>query len=127
MPGQDVGIAVPHGFADAPLHLIAYHRFSHPLSYRDAQPGGVCVVRRHVEDEQGVPPRATHRTDPLEIGGAAEALLAAHLSAALAVWPYTTVSRIRPRSRRRRSTLRPPGVLIRLRKPCSRLRGMRFG
>ena len=40
---------------------------------------------------------------------------------------YTTVSRLRPRSRRRRSTLRPPGLLIRLRKPCSRLRGIRFG
>lgn len=25
--------ALAHGFADAPLHQIAYHRFPHPLSY----------------------------------------------------------------------------------------------
>ena len=39
----------------------------------------------------------------------------------------TTVNRRRPRARRRFSTARPPRLDIRLRNPCSRLRGIRFG
>ena len=38
-----------------------------------------------------------------------------------------TVNRRRPRARRRFSTARPPRLDIRLRNPCSRLRGIRFG
>ena len=43
------------------------------------------------------------------------------------VGPQTTVNRRRPRARRRFSTARPPRLDIRLRNPCSRLRGIRFG
>ena len=39
----------------------------------------------------------------------------------------TTVSRRRPRARRRLITARPPRLDMRLRNPCSRLRGIRFG
>ena len=36
-------------------------------------------------------------------------------------------SRLRPLARRRLSTLRPPGVAIRARKPCVRLRRRLWG
>ncbi len=39
----------------------------------------------------------------------------------------TTVNRRRPRARRRLSTTRPPRLDMRLRNPCFRLRGIRFG
>ena len=41
--------------------------------------------------------------------------------------PGYSASRERPDCRRRRITARPPRVAIRARKPCFRLRGMRFG
>ena len=87
MPGQQVREAVPHGFADAPLHPIAYHRFAHPLSYRDTQPCRLTIVRRDIQDEERMPPRAAHRAHPLEVGWAAEAMLASHGGAILAVRP----------------------------------------
>lgn len=87
MPWQKIRETVAYGFADAPLHLVAYHRFAHPLSYRDAQPGRRAVVRRDVQDEERMPPRAAHRAHPLEFGGAAEAMRASHDGASLATRP----------------------------------------
>jgi hypothetical protein len=120
-------MAVANGFTDAPLHPVTYHRVSHPSSYRNAQSGRLTVVRSYEEDEERMPPGASLIAHALEVGGMAQAMCALHDRAALARSPYTTVNRWRPRSRRRRRTLRPPGFIIRLRKPCSRLRGIRFG
>ena len=75
-------------------------------------------VRDEGRPSQGAPARAYRR----DVAGTPQTCGAHHLAR-----DQTTVMRLRPRARRVASTLRPPVVFMRARKPCTRARRRVFG
>jgi len=115
------------------LDAIALHRVPHASAHGDAQPWPLHLTAPANEDEVR---RMTAHSIPLdgqELSPATEpqrlvkAPWAGHGDHPGCFGGMLTVSRLRPLARRRFSTWRPPGVAIRARKPCVRLRRRLLG
>jgi hypothetical protein len=108
----------PHHFAQPPPYAIALHCITDLSRNREADPHRTILSappRLYHEGSSRRPHPARRRT---EIRPARQSL---HDKAATAAIDHA-LSRLRPRARRAASTLRPPLVAIRVRKPCRRLR-----
>jgi hypothetical protein len=120
---------MPHRFPQAPLHKIPDHCASDLGRYR--QPHAQTSVSRPEAGGKRTlgesKPRGLHREElratqePDRLGKSELAPRHGYFCAA------RTTSRLRPLARRRFRTLRPAGVALRLRNPCSLLRRTLLG
>jgi hypothetical protein len=111
-------------FTNAALYAIAFHRRSGvPARDEDAQPWRPRYATVEIEN---IPSRTAARSaakQPLEVELSPEPAGGVQAKALLrAAGSRYSASRRRPRARRFRSTLRPPGVRLRTRKPWRRAR-----
>ena len=106
----------PEGLADAALDAVALDRARRmPARYQHAEARASGIASRHIERESiQVAPRALPQ-QALELALLPQPACRVQPEA-LASRGYSP-SRRRPLARRLRSTLRPPGVLLRTRKP----------
>jgi hypothetical protein len=111
--------SAPIGFAQPAPSPVASHRSTDLAADGEARAAGPFAGT----------PQENHRRSfdslalleqRLELGASGEPFLAAQP-------PDYTVSRLRPFARRRFNVFRPPGVLIRSRKPCVFFRRRTFG
>jgi hypothetical protein len=118
---------VIHQGAQSPLDQIPLHCVADTFADHEAE----AVLRMGCANPTEGCCRAVHRAPSgancRKIGAGADALGPFHNPLPLAAARYATVRRQRPLRRRDLSTLRPLCVDMRLMKPCTRLRGIRFG
>ena len=124
-------------FADEPPYAVACRRVADPAAGGYPEPGrtGLPLAREH--DEVCGHPAAPVALENEELAALAQAMrpgepprstrTVAGLFQPGCFAGMVTVSRLRPLSRRRFSTLRPPGVAIRARNPWVRLRRRLLG
>src|SRR5690606_13877950 len=121
-PHEDVRCSEPflleaERFADAALDSIAIRRFRSMLSRNEqAQARRARITSSQVEGKSAERAPGALAQQPLKVGLAPQPAPGIQ-SVALDVRDYSP-SRRRPFARRFASTLRPPGVLLRTRKPC---------
>lgn len=131
VPWADLWMLVSHGFLEPPFDPIAPRGVPDSSSHRKAVAVVVPPIREHDDDGQSGRPRATVATHTLEIEGLAEPERSRDHQSSSYRWvgffSSATVSFQRPLRRRAASTARPARVCMRFMKPCSRLRGIRFG
>lgn len=118
-------LAAPENFAHQPPDTAARGRRADASAGRDAKPGRRVPAVSREDDEirsQAAPTVAFEREKLAALPQAMRAGKTLRRRYSGAVQPgcfggMVTVSRLRPLSRRRFSTLRPPGVAIRVRNP----------
>lgn len=121
-----------HGLAEPPFDPIPAHCLTDAPTNREAITIMLQTVRRYAQHEQPRRDRAPTSPNGLEIARAAESKPprdhdTTYRLFVVSFFSSETVSFQRPLSRRRFSTARPPRVLMRAKKPCTRLRRSRFG
>lgn len=127
-PGTDPS----EDFADQPLDPIAYNRTPDPFAHCNAQARPTSRRRLGDHHKQGPRPSSWGALKPQELPALPDPRRARQARAAALRYRgcfggIVTVSRLRPLARRRFSTCRPPGVAMRARKPCVRLRRLLLG
>ena len=121
----------PEPFADPPFDPVPRDRVPDPPAGGDAEPRGTCGLSRRRHDDEGARHCAPALLRHVLVLARPEQTLRPPEATGGAGHRYfegiETAIRLRPLARRRLSTFRPPGVLIRFRKPCTRFRRIRLG
>lgn len=108
------------------LDPVSDHGLADAARYRKSNFPSLAFLPGHVEHKRSSHELAAPLVEGVEISPANEMLIARER-----IWTRQTDSlppsaqaqrRLRPRARRRDSTLRPPGVAMRARNPCVRFR-----
>lgn len=117
-PAFQYGPVGAAGFTESAFYPVALYGVSQLLADGETDPSS-CARRPRVEHHQRMHNRALCRINALEISVLAQTLVAGQQN--------YTVRRCLPRARRALRTLRPSVVIMRLRKPCTRLCRRFFG
>ena len=120
----------PETFAHATLHPVAHDRDSDSARHRHAQPRALRLILKIPRIDHEMRSRKSHAVSleaqklraPMQPVGRGEAQLRAHSAQPGCLAGIEIARRARPFARRRLRILRPPGVAIRARNPCVRLR-----
>lgn len=120
--GGHAGQLPPERFPQAPPDAVAHHRSAQPAPHREADPDGRPLAPEGPHRHQVRRASAPRPEDPVEVAPQGEPVEPRRPPSGL----QRTVKRARPLARRRFNTLRPPGVDIRRRNPCTRRRWRRL-
>jgi len=121
---------LPETFAHATLHPVAHDRNPDSARHRHAQPRALRLILETPRIDHEMGSRKSHAVSleaqklgaPMQPVRRGEAQLRAHSAQPGCLAGIEIARRARPFARRRLRILRPPGVAIRARNPCVRLR-----